>query len=707
MNHPSRQSHPSRRSGSPGLAVDSIRLRLRRPLTFALAALATLAVALPAAGQFNGNGNGNGKPPTSSRIPPVEPKWLRFDLKEVDLGLYSEGQYENSTYQNSGSQVKYQRYFLGPLIGLNGSGSIYHPNFLSLAINGEGSYGRTWTTIESGGVKTTQNENDFLGNLAASGTFLQEKPYATTAFINWDHTTRSYDFYNQLTVDSKRYGVNTGYRGEDFTLGGAYWHRDEESYGYQQHTVSHEDLATANANWVRATGSSALNYSYDQFTRLDLGQYATGVDQGVSASDTETFGNRGQYRLNANGSYWSRDNSELPSDQWIAYANLDADHTDILRSRYQFNFDQYNTTDYVSHNYLGHAELEHQLYESLTSTLIAEGTAFNFTQSPSASQQTTFTGGFSEAYVKRLSESSTLRVDNTFLLSHTTVDNTGTLIVVYDEGHSLNGGGGAPPGSFFLNRPLVLQNSIVVTDLQNTVPPYQEGLDYLVQRVGIQTMIQRLAGSRIPVNGSVLVDYDALASPSGSYGSINETFRVRVSLFNEVWGLYGRVNLWLNNAPPELFVQDIHSYAVGTDLQYKWLRAGAEMGIYDATLSRYNALAFYQGALWDIDGSSNFGINFNQILTRYFDPSNEDNLYDFILRYNKLMSYHLSGHIEGGVSLRRGTQNEQTIAAFRPGLEYRRGKTTIRAYYTFEHRLYLDQELQNNQTFMISFKRAL
>lgn len=697
MNRVPRQSNSPRPARLPGERTDSIRVRLRRPLRWAALALTALAALDSARGQTSGLG----KPPER-----LEPKWLRFDLQEADLGLYSEGQMEKSTYQNSGTQVNYQRYFLGPLFGLNGTGSIYHPNFLSLAVNGEGSYGRTWTTIKSAGVTTTQNENDFLGNLSASGTFLQEKPYATTAFINWDHTTRSYDFYNQLTVDSKRYGVNTGYRGEAFSLLGAYWHRDEESHGYQQFTQSHEDLANANANWTRPTGGSTLNYSYDQFTRLDSGQVATGVDQGVSASDNETFGSRGQHRFNANASYWNRDTSELPNDQWVANSTLDAEHTDILRSRYAFNFDQYSTGDYVSHNYLGRAELEHQLYESLTSTLIAEGTAFNYNQSPSSAQQTTFMGGFSEAYTKRLSDTATLRLDNTLLVSHTTVDNTGTLLVIYDEAHAFNGAGGAPPGSFFLNRPLVMQNSLVVTDSQNTVPPYVEGLDYLVLRVGIQTMLQRPSGSRIPLGASVLVDYDALASPSGAYNTLTEAFRVRVSLFNEMWGLYGRVSLSLNDAPPDLFVQDIHSYTVGTDFEYKWLRLGAELGIYDASLSRYNALSFYEGALWDLDGSSNFGVNFNQILMRYFQPSREENLYDFIVRYNKLMTWNLSAHIEGGVSLRRGSGNEQTIAAFRPGLEYRRGKTSIRAFYTYEYRLYVDQEQQNNQTFMITFKRA-
>lgn len=644
----------------------------------------------------------------SRRGAPVEPEWLRFKITQVSVGMYAEGQFENATFTDSGSRVTHNRFFIGPLVGLNFNGSIYHPDFFAYNVNSEGAFGWTWDTVTVAGQATTKTkEADYLGAFNASATLLATKPYATTLFANYNHTFRQYDFFNEVTVDSWRYGLNTGYTADQWSVTGGYWHRDENEYGFAQTTESHDDVVNLDARYTRDRGASAINYNYDRFSRIDYGQVGYGVNQGVSASNTENFGRPDQYRLFTTASWAALDQSELPSTQWNANAVFDAQHSDPLRSRYNFTYDQYDTDDYVSHNYLGHAELEHKYYDSLISTLIGEGTAFNYEAPISTSSQQRFTGGFSEAYLKLLSDTAKLRLDNTLLGSYTTVESDGAFITVYDERHSFATGGAAPPDSFFLDRTRVLPNTITVTDDKNTVPPYVEGLDYRVNRIGIQTAIQRIPGSRIPANATVFVDYMAVATPSGSYGTLTEAFRARVSLFNEMWGLYGRLALSLNNAPDDMFVQNIRNYAVGTDLQWTWLRAGVEYEIYDATLSRYDAWNFYQQGTWDLDGASTFGANFSQTVANYYEPDRSDNLYTIILRYNRALSSQVSATIEGGVSLRRGFEVDQTLATCRPLIEWRRGKTSVRLSYDFEHDVYLDNEIRNQHLFALRYRRIL
>jgi hypothetical protein len=673
------------------------------PLTRSHAALALAGTALlaslasaPAQGLY------------SRREEPLDPEWLRFKVTEVSLGMYAEGQFNNATYKDSNTRVTHNRFFVGPLLGLNFEGSIWHPKLFAYNVASEGAFGWSWDTVTVSGQPTTKTkEADYLGAFNATGLFLQGKPYATTAFANYNHTFRQYDFFNQVTVDSWRYGLNSGYVADNWSVNGSYWHRDEQTYGFAQQTDSHEDVVSLDGRYQRDRGTTAANYGYNQFSRVDYGQVGTGVNQNISVSDTENFGRPDQYRLFTTASWAELDQSELPSTQWIGNANFEAEHSDVLKSRYNFNYDQYNTTDYVSHNYLGHAELQHQLYDSLTSTLIGEGTAFNFDSPLSTSTQTRFTGGFSHAYIKKLSETATLNLDNTLLGSYTTVETTGNVVSIFDERHSFAVNGAAPPDSFFLDRTRVVQTSIVVTDDRNTIPPFREGLDYRVNRIGIQTAIQRLPGSRIAPGSTVFVDYQALATPSGSYGTLTEAFRARVSLYNDMWGLYGRLALSLNNAPDDMFVQNIRTYAVGTDFQRAWLRVGAEYEIYDATLSRYDAWNFYQQGNWDIDGSSTFGANFSQTFAYYYDPDRSDNLYTFILRYNRALSWQLSYTIEGGVSLRRGFQVDQTLATCRPLIEWRRGRSSIRLSYDFEHSVYLDNEIRNQHLFALRFRRVL
>ncbi len=58
------------------------------------------------------------------------PEWFTFHLSEVSAGIYAEGTYEQSDVKGSGESVTYQRWFIGPAIGLKADGSIYHPNLL-------------------------------------------------------------------------------------------------------------------------------------------------------------------------------------------------------------------------------------------------------------------------------------------------------------------------------------------------------------------------------------------------------------------------------------------------------------------------------------------------------------------------------------------------------------------------------------------------
>lgn len=672
------------------------RRRWWQPVATGTALLASL---LPAAGQGA----------TSRRVAtPVEPEWLRFRITQVSLGAYSEGQFESAEFRNSDTRVTNNRFFIGPLLGLNFEGSIYHPSFLSYRVASEGAFGWTWTTTQvEGQSKTTVEERDYLGAFAGSATFLGNKPYATTAYANYDHTFRQYDFFNEVTVDTWRYGVRSGYVADQWSLTGDFFHRSEEEYGFAQRTTMDEDVLNVDGTQNRARGSTALNYNWNQYTRTDFTQTGSGNNQGFSIGNTQFFGEGDKYRLFTSGSWADLEQSELPSTQWLANANLDARHSDTLVSRYAFSYDQFDTTDFVSRNYIGHAELEHQFYDSLTTTLIAEGNSSSSEGLLSESTQQNYTGGFSHAYVKRLSDTANLRLDNTLLGTYTIVDTDGAIIQVFDERHNFANSGTAPPDSFFLNRPRVLEQTIVVTDDRNTVPPFVQGVDYRVIRVGIQTMIQRVPGSRIGPNQPLLVDYDAVATPSGEYATLTEAFRIRVNLFRDLWGIYGRIALSLNDAPEELFVQDVRAYVVGSDVQWKWLRAGIEYEYYDATLSRYAALVFFQSFNWTLDDASTFGANFSQRLADYYDPDRTDNLYTIILRYSRALSGQVSGTIEGGVSLRRGWDVDQTLATCRPVLEWRRGKTAVRASYDFEHNVYLNNEIRNQHLFAVRYRRIL
>ena len=59
-------------------------------------------------------------------------------ISQMSVGGYAEGIYDQSSFQNSSTSVSHVHVFAGPTIGLSLAGSIYHPNFLTYALNLDG-----------------------------------------------------------------------------------------------------------------------------------------------------------------------------------------------------------------------------------------------------------------------------------------------------------------------------------------------------------------------------------------------------------------------------------------------------------------------------------------------------------------------------------------------------------------------------------------
>ena len=130
-----------------------------------------------------------------------EPQWFTFRLSEVSAGAYAEGTFDQTSYQNSSTSVNHEHLFVGPTLGIVGSGSIYHPNLITYNINSEGAFG--WARDDVDG-SSSRNEFHYLGRFSGNVDFLENKPYRGGLFANYDHTYRDNDFFNRVTVDSWR-----------------------------------------------------------------------------------------------------------------------------------------------------------------------------------------------------------------------------------------------------------------------------------------------------------------------------------------------------------------------------------------------------------------------------------------------------------------------------------------------------------------------
>jgi len=659
------------------------------------------------------------------RLPPEDPQWLKLDLTSASVGVYTEGVFEQSQFGGS-STVDYNRTFIGPSIGLGLQGSIYHPNLARFILNGEGAFGWGWENVRS---TTTLHRSQFeeLGNFQSTVYLLNTKPYASSISAGYDHTFRDYDFFNRTTVDSWRYGAQTGYRDGPIPFSITVSHLEENEddiigfntitnvSGGRTNTASRpffgtstlqQNTLTFDAHNDRPAGNTRFTYGVTDYSRTGYGPENGGTDQTFGLSDVENFGPQRQTTWNNNVGYSIRHFTDAPSDDLNAGSHLAMDHSANLSSYYDADYYRSTFGSSTSDNYDGSASLRHQLYESLTTTLKVEGERYDFSGGGGSSDTTRFGVALNESYTKRLSPSARLTIGGSLDVSHTDVTQSGSAITVIDERHNFpTGSGGGPVDNFFLNLPNVTLATVIITDDTHTLT-YIEGLDYTISQNGLLTRITRIGGSRIPSNGSVLATYSAVPSPSGSYNTLNGLLQVRLDFWNGLLGIYGRMNSVQNSGTRGLVVQDLSALALGVDTSWRFLRAGAEYEIYDSDFSSYRSARLFQSLSFRPDDASTLNFDFTEAWTEYLDAHREEEMLSFINRYHRRITRHLGCDIEDGISRRFGPGADQTLATVRPGLDYAVGKISAKLGYDFEYERFLNAEERIKHMFFVRVKRT-
>ena len=711
---PGRAAPPSGRFGAWGLRRCAI-----------LAAF--IAAASPAAAQED-----------ESEI--LEPQALRLQVTDAYLGVLAIGQYNQSTISGQNGAATNENLFIGPDIGLDAFGSIYHPNFINFSVNGDISPGyNTQKSNQTGAASTGNSGFAVLGNYVANFNVLQEKPYRSTFYIDQSYSEQQNDFYNEIQESSLRYGANLGYQAGPVPFTINIWRQQLDTSGAVNENSSQEETGLLfDASNKRASGGSSLNYSLTDYTLSNSGGQGNGSDQSASLSDAETFGGNRQFNLNSTASYSESNNGvgNVPggsggtSQYFNAAENFSIVHSPTLSSSYDVGC-YYAKSDTPlggvnSDGVNGDISLTHQLFESLTSSLTLDGfydsstdsfPSGNGGQPNSGTQSEQFNGALTETYTKRLGPSARFTITNSVVYEYTAQKDTGDTVVQPNESHTFS----ATTDSFSLNLPDVDQSSIIITNSQGALPAYQLGIDYTVFQNGSITMIRRTATSSIPLNSKVLVTYTAAASPSGHYETLNELLNFRIDLWNGVLGIYGRFstlenygapsgNLPANSAQniganPLAGVANSTDYALGADTTWRWLHCGFEFEQYDSTFSSYDSVKLYQSATFRPDKASALSFSLGELLVHYVNDNTSEEDYSITTTYNRAVAQNLSLELEAGVEMRRGADADQTLAAVRSKLRYSIGETSVYIGYDFEYSLYLNSATFEEQFLYVSIRR--
>jgi len=707
----------------------------RKPWNAAVAGSAALALAVllvaarPAAAQDD----------DESEI--LEPQALRLQVADAYLGVLVNGDYNQSriTGQN-GTSTDYSLFF-GPDFGLDAFGSIYHPNFINFTINGNISPGYLTERGNENGVTPTGNSGfAVFGNYLVNVNILQEKPYRATLYLDQSYSEEENDLYNEIEVNTLRYGANLGYQSGPVPFTLEVWRQQQTTSGAADETSSEQEYALIfAASNKRAAGDTALNYSLSDYTLSNNGGQGGGLDQAVGLNDVETFGSREQFKLNSAAGFNESDNAggNGPGDDggraqnFLGAENFSIQHSETLTSSYDASYyymDSSSSDGTVkSEGVNGDISLSHQLFESLTSSLTLAGMYYSSSdnlpndgggQPNSSSQTEQFSGGLTEAYTKRLGPETRLSMTGSIIYEYTTQKDTGDTVIQNNEAHTFS----SNTDSFFLNLPDVDQASIVVTNNQGALPAYQLGIDYTISQNGSLTMIRRTATASIPETSKVLVTYTAAASPSGQYDTLNGMVNLRVDFWNGLLGVYARYSSLQNFGAPVgnnsdstsqrttlnllAGASNVTDVAVGADATWHWLHGGFECESYNSTYSSYTSLNVYQSLTFSPDRASSVSLNLGESLTRYSDSNDSEEDYSITTDYHRAAAQNLSLDVQAGVEVRRGAGVDQTLAAVRPKLRYYIGQTSVDMGYSFEYSKYLNSTVTTEQYLYVSIRRT-
>lgn len=186
------------------------------------------------------------------------------------------------------------------------------------------------------------------------------------------------------------------------------------------------------------------------------------------------------------------------------------------------------------------ARMKHRLFRSLNSSLRARNTVV---EHPSFTQETD-AYGFGTGYSKSIP-------DGTVYASYdqdqaTTVSEGTVLLPVFDEEHSVSG---ITP--IQLEQPNIVLTDTerpVVTDISGAII-YEEGINYRVYQLGVDTFIEPLAGNPIPP-GPVLVSYVYRRPPTDlTTRTERYTIGVRWRWFEPYWRIVRRDELITSDDP--------------------------------------------------------------------------------------------------------------------------------------------------------------
>jgi len=527
------------------------------------------------------------RPSLAGQIEP-EIRWLSLGdwTRELEFSYEAETQERESKLFDSKSSVEYTSF--RELLTLGTAGYAYHPRFLDFRGRFGFEVAQNDGSIDTGLERSSESRDGTSPRYNVSGIFFKEHPVSLAFGLNRYQTTVTRAFSDLAELSEESQTATLYYKDEMLPTRAVFFHstsmRDELGRGEDRD----EELTTFELVSEHDEDDFASRFGYEYQDSVE--HYRPFGDESLESTylrRTHRVTHNGTLRFGEERRSFFRSLATYDDTSGTSPMNrLSVDH--LLHLQHRKNLSTHYALDYaretVGESTTDRAQvragLNHQLYESLQTFVLARG-------------ETEQINDFSRDLVGLATDFDyRKRIPHGLLSAHlgggysvTREEGGATVAAVVDESHSLSGGSTA-----LLDRPDALPDSVVVTNASGTTT-YARDVDYRVIQRGGRVEIRRLGGGTIPSGSTVLVDYSHDLREPLEYGTRDYRTGLRLDLFDHL-SLYANRRSRMHDVMSGeglRRLEDVTVMVYGASVFWPFARLTAEHEDYDSTFTPYTA----------------------------------------------------------------------------------------------------------------------
>ncbi len=510
-------------------------------------------------------------------------QWKLWDLRSfsTELTFYGEVHDDRQT-SSTEPEVTQHSTLLRGTTNLSFESYIGHKNFIDL--RGTFSVGyEDQTNSGSGGEDHTSSPTDFYD---ISARILDQSFMPVTAYSRRDELIQNRDFAGTLKTVTTEHGAIVEIKSENVPTRLRYLHREtsySESLGLSGGGSTQDTFQIGGSTHLGERQTLEFNYTFDHIDEESISAFQNSYDRhDGTLTHTYTFGAGAEDYLRSSLQVYNE--SGLYSEDRIRLdEQLALKHSANLRSNYFLTMEDVTRAGQETRQLNGSASVSHKLFDSLTSSARAGGSAVDIPGEFESSSE--FVSG-SVDYTKRVPLG---RLNAGAGLGYSHQDNgaRGSSTFVFDEQRTFS-----DPFDIIIGRRNIV-GPISVTTLGHV--PLNEPTDYTVRYFPDRVEIHREPFGAIVNGQTVLVTYQVGPEPGNSIDTTSQTYSLRYTI-NE--GMFSGLSLYTNlqitshsidAADPSLYtLDDVTDWRYGAEYRIREWSFLVERENRDSTISPYD-----------------------------------------------------------------------------------------------------------------------